>query len=203
MDKYIKHYNDHYLREGESGAGQLVWKPQFKIWQQAGYELGMSVLDYGCGVGIMTESPVNDDEYFGVDISEEAIRLAKKRYPGYNFMQFEIGKLESFPFNMAVAQSIFTHTPKSYVDKCLRDISLNFTDFAIIDVLHGYDDIRDEHVRRYTVTEWQDVLWKNHLKGEQIGVIDFIGYEHFYYKITHGGNRISRRTDRQRAQAVR
>jgi len=180
---YVKHYDEHYQRMGETGAGQLVWEPQYQIWLKAGYKPSMSVLDYGCGVGVMLEAGIKD--YLGVDISSEAIRLAKKRYPGHDFRVLEMGDLMVVPRDMAVAQSVFTHIPKAYVSECLQDVKRNFTEFALIDILLGEDDVNDLHVRRFSEGEWLDCLWKNDLAGERIGEHDFVGYNHIYYKVTH------------------
>lgn len=182
MNKYVEYYNQHYVLTGESGSGQLVWQPQYEIWLKAGYKPSMSVLDYGCGVGIMLEADIKD--YLGVDISKEAVRLARKRYPDNMFAVFEMGKLPPLHKNVCVAQSVFTHTPFIYVDKCLKDIKRNFQDFAIIDILIGEDDPMDYHVRRYAEDVWLDYVWKAGLKAERIGEHDFVGYNHVYYKIS-------------------
>ena len=43
------------------------------------------VLDYGCGIGLLSEM-VNMNDYTGVDIDDESIQTARKRYPGFNFL---------------------------------------------------------------------------------------------------------------------
>lgn len=183
IEKYVKHYNDHYLVEGESGSGQLTWQPQYEIWLKAGYKPSMSVLDYGCGVGIMLEAGLKD--YLGVDISSEAIRLAQKRYPKATFKLFTMGELSSGRKDVAVAQSVFTHTPKNCVDRCLKDIARSFKDFAVIDILLGDDSPFDEHVRYFTESEWHSALESANLRGIKIGDHDYVGYNHIYYKVTH------------------
>ena len=134
----------------------------------------------------MLEAGLKD--YMGVDISKEAVNLARKRYPKHIFAVFEMGKLPRLQKDVCVAQSVFTHTPKAFVARCLEDIKDNFKDFAIIDILIGDDNPRDEHVRHFTEDEWNDYLWKAGLNGERIGSHDFIGYNHVYFKVSHGDN---------------
>lgn len=179
---YAKHYDDHYKRMGEAGSGQLVWKPQYEIWKLAGYKDGMSVLDYGCGVGVMSEAVKGD--YLGVDISAEAIRLARLRYPKLDFDVIKIGKLITEPFDWIAAQSVFTHTPKIMVLDSLNDLK-QARGTLLIDILIGADNPLDEHVRHFTEDEWSDYLWKAGLKGEKVGEHDFVGYLHHYYRVTH------------------
>lgn len=182
MNNYVEHYDNHYRREGERGAGQLVWQPQYGIWQQAGYT-NQSICDYGCGVGVMLEAGLTD--YIGVDISQEAISLAQSRYPGAKFAVFEMGDLACLGQKVCVAQSVFSHTPKAYVSKCLADIKRNFTDFAIIDILLGDDKPDDYHVRHYREDEWLDYLWKAGLQAARVGEHNFVGFNHIYYKVTN------------------
>jgi 2-polyprenyl-3-methyl-5-hydroxy-6-metoxy-1,4-benzoquinol methylase len=42
------------------------------------------VLDYGCGVGYVSDLK-RPDEYHGVDIDEESVEIARKRRPGHKF----------------------------------------------------------------------------------------------------------------------
>jgi len=183
LNEYIAHYDNHYSREGESGSGQLVWKPQYEMWLKAGYKPSMSVLDYGCGVGIMLEAGIK--HYLGVDISENAIKLARKRYPKAKFEVFTPGELNTPIRDIVVAQSVFTHTPKKFVPICLDEIKRHFTKFAIIDVLIGRDDAADKHVRYFRVNEWQRYLQQAGLIGKRLGEIDFVGFKHVYYKVEH------------------
>lgn len=42
------------------------------------------ILDYGCGVGVLSEK-CHPDSYLGVDMDEESLGIAFKRYPAFRF----------------------------------------------------------------------------------------------------------------------
>lgn len=51
-------------------------------------DLGASLLDFGCGAGRLLQTIIGsraDLKYKGLDISEDAIKMAKERFPGYTF----------------------------------------------------------------------------------------------------------------------
>jgi SAM-dependent methyltransferase len=72
------------------------------------------VLDLGCGNGRLLEILKDKDiDYFGVDISEKLIEIAKKRYPGANFQVADVLNLpfaNNF-FDKVFAIRIFHHIP--------------------------------------------------------------------------------------------
>jgi 2-polyprenyl-3-methyl-5-hydroxy-6-metoxy-1,4-benzoquinol methylase len=56
-------------------------------------------LDYGCGTGVLSEI-VREQNYTGVDIDPESIKIARKRYPGQRFFTvdefLQIAELEIY-----------------------------------------------------------------------------------------------------------
>lgn len=72
--------------------------------------LNGKVLDYGCGVGKLTEF-INIDNYIGVDIDKESIEEAKKNYPNYIF--FELNKFDDLKddlkFDTIVSMAVIEH----------------------------------------------------------------------------------------------
>ncbi|RZK14046.1 MAG: class I SAM-dependent methyltransferase [Pedobacter sp.] len=60
------------------------------------FALGKSVLDVGCGQGVLyhylTENIDKTIEYFGIDISSNAVELAKKQFPDCHFMQLDFDR---------------------------------------------------------------------------------------------------------------
>lgn len=182
---YVKHYDGHYAREGEKASGQLTWKPQYELWRKQGFKQGMTILDYGCGVGIMVEALKAPNKYLGVDISEKAIKLARKRYPEAHFEVSEMGKLRTGKKDWVVAQSVFTHVPKEFVLICLADIkqALIPKSIALIDVLIGEDKTNDDHVRHYTEDEWANYLKFAGLNGKKVADIEWVGFKHSFYRV--------------------
>lgn len=61
----------------------------------AGYIVGKSVLDLGCGAGQLTRY-LNGHDYLGVDFSTVAIDIAKERFPSY---VFNVGDIRNLAIN--------------------------------------------------------------------------------------------------------
>jgi 2-polyprenyl-3-methyl-5-hydroxy-6-metoxy-1,4-benzoquinol methylase len=69
------------------------------------------ILDLGCGPGWYTERLSQLGETTGVDLSEEAIQMARTRFPGVNFIAGDLYEL-SLPdehFDLVVSQEVFDH----------------------------------------------------------------------------------------------
>jgi 2-polyprenyl-3-methyl-5-hydroxy-6-metoxy-1,4-benzoquinol methylase len=48
-------------------------------------EPNSSVLDVGCGTGLMVETLPEGVDYYGIDLNEEYLEEARSKYPGYRF----------------------------------------------------------------------------------------------------------------------
>lgn len=105
-----------------------------------GLQPDMQVLDLGCGalrVGVRLVDFLEPDRYFGVDMSEEIldagydVELAavglQHKLPRAHLVptdDFEFASLpKSEPFDMALAQSLFTHTPVNDLRLCLINLA--------------------------------------------------------------------------------
>lgn len=158
---YLDHYRNHYLAYGKSASGVgLGSKPE--LLEEAGYEHGMSLLDYGCGWGALAGWLPKETSYLGVDITPEAIDLAREENPNRNFKVIENGQLKTFPKDFAVAFSVFTHALKEDVPLCLKDIhhSLKKTGTALVDILEGAESRSDMHLRYWSKQDFENELTK-------------------------------------------
>ncbi len=63
------------------------------------------ILDVGCGVGALSEL-TSPDLYFGVDIDEESLQIARKKYPRY---RFEKDYQENLRFDTIVLLAVIEH----------------------------------------------------------------------------------------------
>ncbi|MDP1619498.1 MAG: class I SAM-dependent methyltransferase, partial [bacterium] len=78
---------------------------------------GAKVLDYGCGNGRLLEILQDKRlEYYGVDISQKLVDLAKVRYPGFSRNITKTSGQTSLPFpddffNNVVSIAVFHHFP--------------------------------------------------------------------------------------------
>lgn len=76
---------------------------------------GRPVLDLGCGRGIRIRELYGQDQYRGIDCSEELIRVARRDNPGYSFETADILQfLSGYPGKsvpVALMVSVFEHLP--------------------------------------------------------------------------------------------
>ncbi|TVR77941.1 MAG: methyltransferase domain-containing protein [Rhodospirillales bacterium] len=69
------------------------------------------VLDYGCGVGLLSEL-VTPGRYVGVDIDRDILTVARHRYPGVRFFEHEqLDSLGEERFDTVVALAVIEHLP--------------------------------------------------------------------------------------------
>jgi ubiquinone/menaquinone biosynthesis C-methylase UbiE len=84
----------------------------YKFAQQ--FSVGKDVLDNGCGTGYGTAHLAEvAKSVVGVDISKEALRWAKKRYPHVKYLRMDVHSLE-FPdnsFDFVISTENFEHLP--------------------------------------------------------------------------------------------
>ncbi len=67
------------------------------------------VLDYGCEFGVLANM-CDPSKYFGVDISEEFIRIARDNYPQFRFMTYVP---DGERFDTIIALALIEHIPNA------------------------------------------------------------------------------------------
>jgi SAM-dependent methyltransferase len=75
----------------------------------------IEILDLGCGVGLLIDylneiDKLNNIDYFGIDISEEMVDFANKKYAKYNFEARDIlqNKLKKESYDYVIMNGLFT-----------------------------------------------------------------------------------------------
>lgn len=117
------------------GSDRLgIGKLQFEFLKQNGLNPNNTLLDIGCGSlrgGEYFIEYLNESNYTGIDISEEAIESGKNmindeiladKQPNFhinNNLKFD--EVDE-KFDYAIAQSVFTHLPESNVRECLAHL---------------------------------------------------------------------------------
>lgn len=89
------------------------FSPVFKNWLLSYLKTGEKILDWGCAHGYLLEilPPV---EYYGVDLSEQFLKIAQEKYPQGKFYLLKSPFKLPFPdnfFDKIVALSVFHHIP--------------------------------------------------------------------------------------------
>ena len=129
---------------------------------------GAKILDLGCGPGHYTKSLREFGEVTGIDLSDEAITVAKSKYP---HIQFLTGNLYDFPFplnafDIVVSQEVFDHVEDQVaflerVAEILRPhgyLILSCTNRFVAD-REDSPDLGLSHIRKYlTMKELRGLL---------------------------------------------
>lgn len=72
-----------------------------------------NVLEVGCGTGHLAEKFIqNNFNYTGIDLSEEMLAIACKKYPGYSFLKAD---MRNFTLNSKTDSAIITGRTISYL----------------------------------------------------------------------------------------
>lgn len=96
-----------------------------RFFEQSSGIAGKSVLDLGCGTGILAPL-VTQSGYFGVDVDEGLIKYAKKKHPGYLFETVDATKLrlgKKFDYIMVVG--VIHHLNDTGVKKFIKTIDIH------------------------------------------------------------------------------
>jgi len=164
--EYVKAYNDHHRAAGVpgSGSGSLL----LKLGLIGEAKLSGSCLDYGCGWGQLAQS---FDDYVGVDISSEAINLAKSINPGKDFHLLPVELDRQFDFGLCL--SVLTHSLSPA--EVLADL-FKYVPVALVDIIHGEGG--DWQLMKRNVDVFDGYEFK------YVGCnISRYGIEHSYYRI--------------------
>lgn len=108
-----------------------------------------SVLDIGCGIGECARrlKEIGFHNYFGFDLSESAIREAKKRVPEWSdkFKVHNVYELDSlkFPYDIAIAIEVLEHIQD------LKFIQILKPGTILIGSVPNYWSSNNEHLRVY------------------------------------------------------
>jgi len=163
IDRIINHYNlkkDRVTDYDKSDSIKVGWsdkESQEKRWDillDIGVSNNDSIIDYGCGVGDLYSYMKNKYEnftYYGVDINENYINIAKDKHGGDNFKHIHDIYDIDINYDWFIASGVFTvYTTLEdllrYIDiaynRCNKGISFN-----LIKSIH-YPNIDDPYEKR-------------------------------------------------------
>jgi len=122
LSKTTCSYN--FIAEKFSSAREVVW-PEFSFLFTDFLVPGDKILDIGCGNGRFFELCNNKISYFGIDSSEELIKIAKNRYAEANFQVADALKLPFSDnyFDKVYSIAVFQHIPsKEFRQQFLNEV---------------------------------------------------------------------------------
>lgn len=124
-------------REQVGGMWEELGRLQLDFLISRGLVPEMSLLDVGCGClrgGVRFVEYLEPGRYFGIDVNPSLLEAGRAelraaglagRLPAENLLatgEFEAWRF-GVPFDMAIAQSVFTHLPGNLIRRCLIELA--------------------------------------------------------------------------------
>jgi SAM-dependent methyltransferase/glycosyltransferase involved in cell wall biosynthesis len=127
---------DIWHQETVGGQWNAMGKAQLAILKQHGLTPESNLLDVGCGalrLGVHAIDYLEPQHYFGIDCFEELLKVGLKREinprgldaknPSFVVnADFDMHDFGSATFDMAIAQSVFTHLAPQDIELCVRNV---------------------------------------------------------------------------------
>lgn len=128
-------------RAAIGGMWDEIGQLQYDFLLAEGLKPAHRLIDIGCGsfrAGVKLAPYLQPEHYFGIDISPDILKAGyqqeivaaglKKRFPRSNWREeasFDIGGF-GVMFDFGIAQSVFTHLPPPYLERCLATVAPAF-----------------------------------------------------------------------------
>lgn len=146
-----------------------------------------SVLDVGCGSGenLAALATLGRYELGGVDISQEALRLASQRVPSARLVQLDV-QHHALPerFDLVMSIQVVEHLPDDMA--AFRNIASMSNDYVFISTMRGRmrrSEIAIGHVRNYSEIELRQKLESAGLKVMEVSGWGFPFYSPLYRSV--------------------
>ncbi len=124
-------------REAIGGMWEEIGALQMQFLIREGLKPHHRLLDVGCGslrLGVKAISYLDHEHYYGLDISEDLVKAGydkelsseqRAKFPWRNVAISDAFDVSTFAveFDMAIAQSVFTHLPLNHIRRCLAMIA--------------------------------------------------------------------------------
>lgn len=150
-----KHYSDS-LKEFGYKPQALHWtknrqSTRFQVINQIGQMANTSILDVGCGFGDFygfLQYKKIKSKYYGVDINEEILEVAKKKYPKANF---ELRDMQEKKFNRkfdwVIAIGVTNHASTySHLKNLLNEMFSICRKGVVMDFISNYVDYKQRKI---------------------------------------------------------
>jgi len=181
FQKIIQNYNQ--ISQNFAKARKEPWK-EGKFLVEKFAKKGEKILDVGCGSGqwlnFFKEKEV---EYFGVDVSEKLIEIAKKTQKEGTFL---VGNCQNLPFednffDKVYAIGVFHHLPsKELREQCLREIKRVLKNKGIL-ILTVWNLWKNKKMRKLIFKFFLlKIIGKSNLDFKDI-LVDWWGMKDFYF----------------------
>lgn len=155
-----KYWEQRYQNGGTSGSGSYGRLALFKariINEFIRHQNIRTIMEFGCGDGhqlSLAEYP----QYLGLDVSETAVQLCRKKFAADPFKRFQVhhsGAHNGLPeYDLTLSLDVIYHLVEDDVyDAYMRDLFRYSSRFVIIYASNA-DGIQRHHERMRTFTDW-------------------------------------------------
>lgn len=144
IEKYYDKFSEKYDEAAKSSECNVqVYNEAKKIFQKYNHQTG-TILDVGCGTGLLSEVLQGNFEYTGIDISGGMLKYASER--GYKTIHQTIEdtlpKIESKSYDFVVSLSAF------FLVKDLHNSLNQINRIARKAILIGLDRLTDDYIQK-------------------------------------------------------
>lgn len=170
-DKFsVAEYTSRYLNIADGGFTEYPstiedyseWSWQFEFLKEHGLDPESRLLDIGCGYlrgGVQFIPFLKTGRYYGMDISQDAIRESKTVIDEYDLsdkdptvfrnddLKFREEELDGVTFDYVLAQSVITHLPPADVEELLANLHRILDDDGVL--LATYHKSPDDTVKQF------------------------------------------------------
>jgi 2-polyprenyl-3-methyl-5-hydroxy-6-metoxy-1,4-benzoquinol methylase len=178
-DRHLKDFGDSPQAVRWTPKGQLLRYETFL--EIAGDLSGKRVLDFGCGKGDFygfikgKGVPIN---YYGIDINENLIALAKKKYPDVEFVAMDIDEVEfGQKFDMILVCGVFNlriagieESMKDVLKKlfalCRESLHVNFLTYYVPQRNVELFYVKPEEILRFAIPDLSLTVTLRHMQED-------------------------------------
>lgn len=137
----------------------------------------LKILDFGCGNGDLTNLLSKYGQITGIDLSDEAIKIAKKKYPHINFIcssVFDMTKQNKY--DLIVSSEVIEHLTREEQGEYIQLIYNNLVDNGYLlittpnkEVANALEIKGDQPIENWlTINETDELISANNLKTLKI-----------------------------------
>jgi SAM-dependent methyltransferase len=167
FDRIKSQYAESFRIHGDSPSSLLTPKGRnnlrFRSINPFVFRKGVSVLDYGCGLGYMYQYLLEagcEVEYFGIDILPEFIEACREKYPGANFRHIDAEEDVDGSYDVVFSSGVFnlsTHSDavksKAYALDRIEKLFNVAQEVLVCDFLSDFVDFRQIDAQHFSVGE--------------------------------------------------
>jgi len=155
-------YNDSLKQFGVGDFRSLTWgtsdgmsaRNRYNIMNSVSSFNDKSIIEFGCGWGSFFDFGFNCKSYYGIDLNENFIKIAKEKYPDRNFEVCDVLSYEGTEkYDLAISSGVAGNRggPADHPSKLKRYLQLMFNsaNVVVVNFPSTWATIRSEHIEYF------------------------------------------------------